>query len=104
MTTELEILYKKMLRQPLLASIEGNYMLRFKRVPMQLQQEILTQVEENNEAIIKSLPNFLRKKMKDKNQREVVQSGKQIIIKELTAETSPSIRKRQIGQKMKNKK
>jgi hypothetical protein len=42
--------------------------------------------------------------MKKKNQREGVQRGKNIIIKESVIGTSHFIRKIQIGQNMKNKK
>jgi hypothetical protein len=58
MITELEILYKNILRQPLLVGAKWNAMLRFKCVPMKLQHEILAQEEENSGVIINSSPNF----------------------------------------------
>jgi len=78
-------------------------MLRFKRVPMQLQHEIVAQDEEGNEAIIKSSPNPMEVRNANQIQREVNQKGKKIIIRELITDNPPPIKKRKVGHKMKNK-
>jgi hypothetical protein len=72
--------------------------------PLQYQHEILVKAEEIGEAIVKTSPNPMGGRNENQSEKEVAHKGKELIIKEPIVGASSSIKKSQIGQKMKSKK